>query len=492
MENVSKTVDKVFGNYPETILQIGEGNFLRAFADWMVDKANAQGLTRGSIVLCQPIAAGMADKINAQNGVYTLVMRGRENGRPVEKVEKITSVSRCINPYADFDAFLAIARSPELKVVISNTTEAGIAYHAGDRPDDRPPASFPAKLTVFLYERFTAFGGSAESGLLVLPVELIDDNGLHLANIIRQYAGEWNLGGAFLAWFEAHVHIASTLVDRIVTGYPRDEIRNFEENLGYRDDLLVTSELFNLWVIEGKEEWADILPIHKTGANVVWTADVKPYKMRKVRILNGGHTSTVPAAYLAGYDIVLDFMHDEVFRTYLHTMIFDEIIPTLDLPRADLEEFAGAVADRFDNPYIKHRLLDIALNSCAKFAARSLPSILEYAKRKGKLPPLLVFSFAAFIAFYRGVVVDGKYMGKRADGTEYCIQDDADVLEFFAKHTAGDDAAAITRSVLERKELWNGQDLTAVPGLEKAVAANLRQIMDADDIRTVITNLLPR
>jgi tagaturonate reductase len=490
MKNVRETVDKVFGAYPERVLQFGEGNFLRAFADWMINKANARGLFKGSIVLCQPIREGKAREINAQNGVYTLVMRGREQGEAREDIEVVTSVSRCLNPYEDYDALLKVAANPDLQVIISNTTEAGIAYHAGDRPTDRPPFSFPAKLAAFLHERFRAFQGASSAGLLVLPVELIEDNGGNLRRIVRRYAEEWHLGPDFLRWLDNDVRIASTLVDRIVTGYPRDEIERFTEKLGYRDDLLVTSELFNLWVIEGDPAWADILPIHETDAHVIWTRDVSPYKVRKVRILNGGHTSTVLAAYLAGYDIVLDFMRDDLFRAYLHRLLFDEIMPTLDLPRADLEEFAGAVADRFDNPYIKHKLLDIALNSCAKFCARSLPSLLGYIERKKTVPPLLSFSFAAFIAFYKGRMENGAYVGRRADGTSYVIRDDAEVLEFFAARWARGTPATVAGDVLAGTAFWGGRDLTDVPGLLPAVAGHLERIERSGDIREVMAALL--
>lgn len=489
MQAITGAVRKVYGNYPEKVLQFGEGNFLRAFADWMIDKANAKGVFNGSIVLCQPIESGMTKVINSQSGLYTLVMRGQEKGLAKEEVYPVTSVSRCINPYEEYDALLAMARSPELKVIISNTTEAGIAYRAGDKPEDRPPSSFPAKLTAFLHERYKTFGGSAESALLVLPVELIDDNGGHLRRIARRYAEEWNLGSGFLEWFERHVHIASTLVDRIVTGYPKDEIAAIEEMLGYSDKIVVTSELFNLWVIEGDKEWSRILPIHETDANVVWTDDVTPYKKRKVRILNGAHTSTVLAAYLAGYDTVGEFMKEDVIRTYMQSLIFNEVIPTLDLPEKDLKDFAAAVTDRFENPFIKHRLLDISLNSCAKYCARCLPSLLEYREKKGELPRLLTFSFAAFIAFYKGVFKDGKYMGARSGGQEYEIRDDAAVLEFFAASWAKEDCAAVTRDVLANAALWEGQDLTDVPGLENAVTAHLKAIMDSGDIRAVMAKL---
>ncbi|MGI6030098.1 MAG: tagaturonate reductase [Eubacteriales bacterium] len=479
MVNVKDTVEKVYGNYPEKILQFGEGNFLRAFADWMINKANAQGLYKGSIVLCQPIAPGLAKMINDQNGVYTVAMRGAENGQPVERIEKITSVSRCINPYEDYEALMEIARSEDLEVIISNTTEAGISYHAGDKLTDKPPVSYPAKLTAFLYERFKHFGGAMDKGVLILPVELIDDNGGNLKRIVKQYIAEWELGDEFLHWFEEAVHVTSTLVDRIVTGYPRNNIEYFENKLGYQDNIIVTCELFNLWVIEGKKEWADILPIHKTDAHVIWTDDVTPYKKRKVRILNGAHTSTVLAAYLAGHNIVREYMNDEVFAKYTQELLYDEVIPTLDLPKADLEEFAGAVADRFNNPYVDHRLLDISLNSCSKFCARCLPSLLGYVDVKGQLPKLLTFSLAAFIAFYNiKKLEDGSYEGVRPDGTHYPVKDDADVLEFFASEWATGDVAKIAHDTLANTAFWGGKDLTQVPGLEAATVANLKSIQD--------------
>lgn len=489
MKTINETVKKTFGNYPEKVLQFGEGNFLRAFADWMINKANLNGDYQGSIVLCQPIAPGLADLINAQDGLYTLVMRGIENGQPVEKIEQITSVSRCINPYQNYNALMELARSADLEVIISNTTEAGIVYVPGDKLTDTPPSSFPAKICAFLYERFKAFNGAADKGLLIIPVELIERNGAVLKKIVLDYAKEWNLEPAFTQWIESANKFASTLVDRIVTGYPRDEVAYFEEKLGYKDNLIVTSELFNLWVIEGQKEWADILPIHKNEANVLWTDDMTPYRTRKVRILNGGHTSTVLAAYLAGYNIVLDFMNDDLFKKYLDKVIFEEIIPTLDLPKSELEEFAAAVGDRFANPYIKHNLLDISLNSCSKFKSRCLPSLLTYVDRIGKLPTLLTFSFAAFIAFYKGKLVDGAYLGQRADGTNYPIKDDADVIAFFAKLWTDGNPKSIAKAVLSKAEYWGGKDLTEVPGLEAAVAANLESI-ETKGIKAVISDLL--
>ena len=489
MRSINDTIEKKYGNYPEKVLQFGEGNFLRAFVDWMIDKANRDGIYRGSIVLCQPIAQGLKDMINAQDGVYTLAMRGAESGQPVENIEVITSVSRCINPYENYENLMEIARSADLEVVVSNTTEAGIAYHEGDRLTDRPPVSFPAKVTAFLYERYKAFNGDPQKGLLFLPVELIDNNGAELKRIVLKYAEEWELGQEFTEWVNTANEFTSTLVDRIVTGYPRDEISYFEEKLGYKDNIIDTSELFNLWVIEGDKKWADKLPVHKTDANVIWTDDVKPYKKRKVRILNGAHTSTVLAAYLAGFDIVGDFMKDDTVRTFMNDVIYKEVIPTLDLPKEELESFAAAVNDRFANPYIKHNLLDIALNSCSKFNARCLPSLLGYVEEKGELPKCLTFSLAAFIKFYQGEWKDGVYTGTRKDGTQYPLRDDEAVIRFFADAWAENDAEKTAESVLSNKDFWSGKDLTEVPGLKDAVAGYLKE-MDKKEIKEIMAELI--
>ena len=488
MKKINEIIEKKYNKYPERILQFGEGNFLRAFTDWMINKANQENVYQGSIVLCQPIAPGLANLINEQEGLYTLAMRGIENGEAVEKIEQITSVSRCINPYEDYNALLEVARSADLEVVISNTTEAGIAYKEGDKLTDAPPSSFPAKVTALLFERYKAFNGDANKGLLFLPVELIDNNGAELKRIVLQYAKEWELGEEFINWIETANKFTSTLVDRIVTGYPKDQLDYFEEKLGYKDNIIVTSELFNLWVIEGKKEWSNILPIRKTDANVIWTEDVTPYKKRKVRILNGAHTSTVLAAYLAGHDIVLDFMNDEVFKNYLNKLMFNEIIPTLDLPKEELESFASDVIDRFANPYIKHRLLDISLNSASKFNARCLPSLLEYAEAKNEVPKHLTFSLAAFIKFYQGKLVEGQYVGTRFDGTTYAIKDDAEVIEFFAQTWAKENVTKVAHDVLSNTALWSGKDLTTIAGLENAVAKHLTN-METTSMKELVANL---
>lgn len=491
MSNINQAISKINGNYPEKILQFGAGNFLRAFVDWMIDEANDSGDYKGSIVLCQPSSRSneMTKLFQQQDGIYTLAMRGIEDNKAVEKEKVITSVSRCINAYDNFEQLIEIAKSADLEVVISNTTEAGIVYKQGDKFTDSPPSSFPAKVCILLHERFKAFKGDIHKGLLFLPTELIDHNGMELQRIILQYANEWELGDEFINWLNQANKFTNTMVDRIVTGYPRDQVAYFEEKLGYEDNLLVTSELFNLWVIEGEKEWADILPIHKGKANVLWTNDVTPYKMRKVKILNGGHTATVLAAYLAGHDVVLDFMQDELFKEYLKQLLFDEVIPTIDLPDEELRTFAEAVFDRFANPYIKHKLLDISLNSGSKFYARCIPTLLTYHNEKGYLPKILTFSLAAFIQFYKGEKIDAGYVGTRADNTVYPIKDEPEVIDFFAAVWKSGDITKITHEVLANDKLWGGNDLNQVEGLEEMISEYLSE-MQTTPIANIIKDLL--
>lgn len=471
MRRVDEQFEKTYGSLPEKVLQIGEGNFLRAFADWIVETANRQGIFNGSVVIAQPLVDGLCDAINAQNAMYTVLMRGVENGAVVERAERVTSVSRCLNPYKDYAALVEAACADSLEVVISNTTEAGIAYREGDRPTDEPPVSFPAKLTALLYARFRRFNGAQDKGLLILPVELIERNGDNLKQIVHRYASEWALGKDFIAWLNTACCFANTLVDRIVTGFPRDEYTALSAALGYEDPLLVTCEPFLFWVIECDKRFAARFPVDAVGLNILFTEDMTPYRTRKVRILNGAHTLSVLAAYLTGHDIVLEMMGDPLFSRAIRTALFEEIIPTIDLPRDDLEEYAAAVLERFENPFIKHRLLDISLNSVSKYKARCLGSLFDYAQSRQALPPLLCFGFAALVRFYRGEFADGRYIGRRGEET-YEIRDDAEVLA--AMHEAWNAPDTMT-AVLGNTAFW-GRDLTAVNGLADAVGAHLNAI----------------
>ncbi len=489
MNTISDITDKANGNFPEKILQFGEGNFLRAFSDWMVDNANNNGDYKGSIVVCQPISKGLSDLINSQNGIYTLVMRGIDRNMPSENIQKITSISRCINPYEDYEALLSIARSESLEVVISNTTEAGISYCGTDKKSDKPPSSFPAKVTALLYERYTFFSGDVNKGLLFLPVELIDQNGDKLKSIVIRYAKEWELDTEFIEWIERANEFTNTLVDRIVTGYPKDQIDYFDNLLKYKDNLIVTSELFNLWVIEGNSKFKEIFPIHKNVANVIWTHDVTPYKTRKVKILNGAHTATVLAAYLSGLETVKDFMDDPIFFTYLNNLISNEIIPTINMPETELKSYAKDVLVRFKNPYVEHKLLDISLNSCSKFTTRCLPTLLDYYNNKKTLPENLCFAFASLIKFYQGTSQSGTYLGARADGFNYPIRDSQEVLEYFESIWSIKDMNLLTYEVLSHKQFWGGKDLNEIPGLADRIAYYLKE-MNTKDIKKVLSNII--
>ena len=464
-------------NAPEKVLQFGEGNFLRAFVDYFFDVANEKCGFNGKVVLCQPIAPGLANMINEQQGLYTLYLRGFENGQKVNQKRVISAVSRCLNPYEDFGSLLACAKNPDLRYLASNTTEAGIAFDPSCRFDDAPPASFPGKLTRFLYERYTHFGTVHGKGFVILSCELIDNNGKELKKCVHQYIDLWGLSDEFAKWVDEENLFCSTLVDRIVTGYPRAEAAAINEANGYEDNLIDTGEVFGFWVIEGPHWLEDELPFKKAGLPVSVVADHTPYKKRKVRILNGAHTSMVLAAYLAGQDIVRNCMQDEVIKGFMDKTVYDEIIPTLTLPKDELESFAHAVGERFNNPFIDHALMAISLNSTSKWKARCLPSFKGYVEKFGKLPVNLTMSMAALIKFYSCDVqrlTDDGLVCKRPAGNEYTVKDDRPVLEFYYAHK-DDDAKTLAHAVLSNESFW-GEDLTAVPGFEAAVAADLEGI----------------
>lgn len=408
---------------PEKVIQFGEGGFLRGFVDWMIQKLNDSGEFNGNIVVVQPIENGMCDMLTAQNCGYTHVIRG------VEGVEKtvVNSISRCVKPYEDYDAYLALAHNPDFRFIVSNTTEAGITYVEGDKLTDRPAKSFPAKLTTLLYERFKAGLG----GFIILPCELIDQNGIKLREIVLRYAKEWELGEDFIKWVETENHFCFTLVDRINTGYPKGE----DLGLGYEDNLVNTSEYFHLWVIQGDEKLAEEIPFHKIGLNVIWTDNLEMYRTRKVRILNGAHTATVAYAMLSGFDTVKSCIEDPDMYAYIKKCVFEEIIPTLDLPEQELIDYANSVLERFANPYINHYWSSIVLNSVSKFKVRVLPSITEYIKRYNKMPETLLFAFANLIKLYKTDMAN----------------DDKDVVEFMK--------TASTKEILANTSLWD-EDLS--------------------------------
>ena len=459
---------------PERVLQFGEGNFLRAFVDYFIDMMNEKAGFNSKVVLCQPIAPGLADMINEQEGLYTLYLRGFQGGQKVNKKRIISCVSRCLNPYQNFDALMKCADNPDLRFIACNTTEAGITYDPACQFTDKPANSYPGKLTQFMYRRFEKFGKETGKGFIILSCELIDNNGKELEKCVLQYAKQWNLGEDFTTWVKAENIFCSTLVDRIVTGYPRNEAAAICEENGYLDNIIDTGEVFGFWVIEGPQSIKEEFPVEKAELPILITDNHKPYKQRKVRILNGAHTSFVLGAYLAGQDIVRDCMNDEVIRGFMNKTIYDEIIPTLDLPKEELENFAAAVTERFQNPFIDHALLSISLNSTSKWKARVMPSLKGYIERKGCLPACITASFAFYIAFFNGhTLTDEGLLGTRG-GNEYLIKDDQPILRFYYDHRE-DSAAELVHAVCTNVDFW-GEDLTELAGFEEAVTEYLEKI----------------
>lgn len=459
---------------PVKVLQFGEGNFLRGFVDYMIDIANEKGVFDGDIVLVKPIEFGTLDRFHAQESQYTVSLRGIVEGRATVQNRIVTSVTDVVAAHEEYEKYSAFAKLDSLRYIVSNTTEAGIVYDESDKLEMCPPISFPGKLAKFLYERYRHFNGAPDKGLVMLPVELIDDNGIHLKECVLKQADNWNLEEGFKTWLNEACIFCSTLVDRIITGYPREEDKKLWEEWGYRDELIVTGEPFALWVIECPKDISGEFPLDQAGLPVIYTDNQKPYKQRKVRILNGAHTSFVLASYLAGNDIVLTSMQDEVVFNFMKKTIFDEVIPTLTLPRADLVDFAEAVITRFNNPYVKHSLLSISLNSVSKWRARCMPSFLGYIEMKKELPKHLTFSLAALMAFYKGTEIRDKALIGHRDGQEYQIMDDKAVLEFFAANS-GKPSLEFAGAFLGSTDFF-GQDLTQIDGLVEAVAGYLDEI----------------
>jgi len=464
---------------PEKVLQFGEGNFLRAFVDYWFDLANEKGGFNGKCVLVQPIGGGLAKVINEQDGLYTLYLRGSENGQKVDRKRVISSVSRCLNPYEaeDYEQMMKVAESEDLEFIVSNTTEAGIQYDPSCQKDDCPPSSFPAKLTQVLWRRYKA----GRKGIVMLACELIDDNGRELLRCVNKYIDQWGLEDGFRSYVNDECLFCGSLVDRIVPGRVRDAemLAQMEAENGYTDQLIDVGECFGVWVIEGPEELSDRLPFRKAGIeeSVFVTPDMSPYKKRKVRILNGAHTGFVLGAYLAGKDIVRECMEDDVIRGFMNRMLYDEVIPTLPLDKEDLKNFAAAVTDRFNNPFVDHQLMSISLNSTSKWKARNMPSFLEYIEEKKELPACLTMSLAAYIAFYSNDIrelTDAGLVCARPAGNTYTVSDDRWVLEFYYEHRA-DSAAELVSAVLGNERMWD-RNLNEIEGLTAAVTADLEKI----------------
>ena len=480
MERLSRKTAPQAKTYTEKIIQFGEGNFLRAFIEWIIWKTNQKTDFNASVVVVQPIEKGMIDMLNEQDCLYHLNLQGLDGGQPVDSVDMIDVISRALNPYRDNDEYMKLAEQPGIRFVISNTTEAGIAFDPSCKLEDKPASSYPGKLTQLLYHRFEYFKGDMSKGLIIFPCELIFENGKHLKECIRQYIQLWNLGSEFSEWFEKACGVYSTLVDRIVPGYPRDNAAQLCERVGYQDNMLDKAEIFHLWVIEAPKEVADEFPADKAGLHVLFVPSEAPYHERKVTLLNGPHTVLSPVGYLSGLNTVKECCEDELIGQFVKKVMYDELMQTLNLPMAELQQFAGDVMDRFKNPFVKHFVTSIMLNSFPKFKTRDLPGIKTYLERKGELPKGLVLGLAGICTYYKG--------GKRGED-EIVVNDDAAIMQLLKDLWATGDTRKVAEGVLAASDLIWGEDLNAIPGLTDMLAADLA-LIQAEGMRAAVKSIL--
>lgn len=467
MEILNKSIHKK----PERtikIMQFGEGNFLRAFVEWILQDLNDKGAIEASVAVVQPMPFGRVKELADQDGLYTLRLEGIDNGENVRKSQIIDVIGDCINPFTEYEKYLKYGESEDLQVIISNTTEAGIAVDASDTDFSKCPKSFPGKLLALLKRRYDRFKGDMNKGLAIIPCELIDDNGDELYRCLTELAKINKMDEKFIKWMQTANHFTSTLVDRIVPGYPKNEIEAIQKETGYIDNNVVKGEIFHLWVLKKEPFVQKVLPADKTGLNVIFADDIHPYKQRKVKILNGSHTALVPVAYLCGIDTVGEAMNDKTIGKFVKDFIFGEVNPTIDLPADQMTAFANSVIERYKNPYIRHELMSIALNSTTKFRTRLLPTLLDYVKIKGKLPRHLLFSLASLIAFHKG---------KRGN-EEIALNDDPAYLakwKYLWTEFDGD-LDKLAKEALAWKGAWDMDMNTIHPDITKTVAKYLKEI----------------
>ncbi len=475
MERLNRETAKEAKLYPERIIQFGEGNFLRAFVDWIVYNMNQKVDFNTGVVVVQPINAGMVDMLNEQDGLYHLNLQGIDKGNTVDSIELIDVITRGLNPYTHYDEYIKLAENPEMRFVISNTTEAGIAFDPSCKLEDKPASSYPGKLTQLLYHRFRTFDGAQDKGWIILPCELIFHNGTELKKCIHQYIDLWNLGEDFKKWFDTACGVYCTLVDRIVPGYPKDTINEILDKVQVEDKLVVKAEIFHLWVIEAPEWVEKEFPSSRAGLNVLFVPNEKPYHDRKVTLLNGPHTVLSPVAYLSGLDTVREACEDPIIGEFVKKVMFGELMETLDLPKTELEDYADSVMERFRNPFVKHFVTSIMLNSFPKYKTRDLPGLKIYLERKGELPAGLVLGLAGIITYYKG--------GKRGND-EIVPNDDKAIVDLLNELWQSNDMAKIAQGVLGAEFIW-GEDLNNVSGLTDKLTAYLQSIQEKGMQETV-------
>lgn len=466
-------------SYPDKIIQFGEGNFLRAFVDWIIWNTNKVTDFNAGVVVVQPIENGMVDVLSSQDGLYHVNLQGIDKGEVVDSIQMVDVINRCINPYRDFCDYMALAENPDIRFVISNTTEAGIAFDPSCRLDDKPASSYPGKLTQLLYRRYEHFKGDASKGLIILPCELIFLNGKELKKCIHQYIELWQLGDGFKSWFDQACGVYCTLVDRIVPGYPKDTIDQIHERIGYKDNLVVKGEIFHLWVIEAPESVSEEFPADKAGLNVLFVPSEAPYHERKVTLLNGPHTVLSPVGYLSGLDTVRECVEDPEVGKFVRKVMYEELLETLNLPKPELEAFADSVVERFVNPYVKHFVTSIMLNSFPKYKTRDLPGLKTYLERKGELPKGLVLGLAAIITYYKG--------GKRGD-VDIVPNDDAAIIKLLSDLWATGDLIRVAEGVLAAEMIW-GEDLNQIPGLAALLISYL-ELISKEGMRATVRTVI--
>ncbi len=463
------------------VMQFGGGNFLRAFVDWMVQTLNEETEFNGGVAIVKPTERGDYETLKAQDGLFTVVLDGVRDGAPIKERNLIHCVQKVVNPYVEWAAYLKLAENKNLRFIVSNTTEAGIKFDPKDQFNAIPPKEFPAKLTIWLHHRFQHFSGESARGCILLPCELIENNGHKLKEVVLQYADLWNLDDNFISWINSSNYFCNTLVDRIVSGYPADRIADLEHQLGYEDKLLVTGEYYHSWVIEGDKIVQEELPFEQTELNVTFVEDLTPYRRMKVRILNGAHTAMVPVGYLAGLRLVKECMDDKAVLHYIESLLIKEVLPTLDFPEEMKQKYVQDVLDRFRNPLLIHKLLDISLNGTSKFVTRLLPSLKDFYSFKGRLPHRIVFSLSALILFYMSELEEGKIQ----------LKDDPQTWSLFSsnreKYKEGEQSIQnMITAILGNFGIWK-EDLTKINGLVEMVSDHIEQIENNGVLPTLKT-----
>ncbi len=455
-------------SYPVKIMQFGEGNFLRAFVDWMIDKANDDSILNHGIAIVQPIAGGefVRELFENQDCLYHVYLEGIKDKQPVKEVALVKSIDSIINPYSDYQKYETLFLREDLEIIVSNTTEAGIRYEEGDDLNAEPPKSFPAKITALLHKRFQKFNGDLTKGLQMVCCELIEDNGSTLREFVLKHAAANNLGADFETWVKTACSFYDTLVDRIVPGFPKETINEIKEEIGFDDNLVVKGEYFHVWAIGGDSIIKEKLPLDKAGLNVLFMDDIRPFRAKKVRILNGAHTAMVPVALQLGCETVMDAFNTPEVEQFINRMVADEVLPGIGEDPEQLKAFAAKILERFYNPYLKHYLKDISLNSLSKWETRDFPTVADNYNKLNKKARLTTFSFAALLVLYSG-----------KSEVNFTPNDTPEFVAFIQSTFNKDDIKGWVTGIINNDKIWTAK-LGELPGFADEVAAGAAAILN--------------